>query len=122
MKQSGHARSETIAETGRYLSSVQAMVREQQELVARLESLAQGVETRTHDSQDDMDHDLQRTTAPNNPEGHGMDKVEVLDRALDDSLSEFDAILLQEMERIKQRSAERMSDLSDEATEVAKKV
>jgi hypothetical protein len=61
-------------------------------------------------------------TDPTIPEEQEVDRVTVLDRTLDESLAEFDAMLLIEMERIKKRSAERMSDLSDEATEVARRL
>ena len=56
------------------------------------------------------------------PEEQAVDEVAVLDRELDRSLSEFDEMLLKELDLIRAKSSERMRDLAEEAAAAAKRL
>jgi hypothetical protein len=56
------------------------------------------------------------------PEEQTQDRVTELDRQLSASLTEFDAMLLKEMETIETESAAKMHDLAQEAAEAARRL
>jgi hypothetical protein len=56
------------------------------------------------------------------PDEGELDEVAALDRELNDSLAAFDDMLLEEMDRIRQRSAAKMTDLAAEAAAAAKRL
>jgi hypothetical protein len=59
---------------------------------------------------------------PDIPEQQTVDEVAALDRELNRSLSEFDEMLLKELDLIRAKSADKMQDLAQQAAEAAKRL
>ena len=122
LKKSGNASPEVIKDYEIYLERVQAMVAENQKTVTDMEAAysryAAAKKQSTPASQDETD----KLPGEPIPEEQSVDELATLDRELDESLSEFDEMLLKELELIRSRSAEKMRDLSEEAAEAAKRL
>ena len=69
-------------------------------------------------SSDEMENMLD----PQIPEQQNVDELAALDKALNESLSEFDEMLLKELDLIQAKSADRMQDLAQEAAAAAKRL
>jgi hypothetical protein len=122
LKKSGNASPEVIRDYEIYLERVQAMVAENQKIVNDMEAAYARYSTAkrqsTPASQDETDKILEEPI----PEEQSVDELAALDRELDESLSEFDEMLLKELDLIRARSAEKMRDLAEEAAEAAKRL
>jgi hypothetical protein len=59
---------------------------------------------------------------PQIPEQQNVDELAALDRELNESLSEFDEMLLKELDLIQAKSAGKMQDLAQEAAAAAKRL
>ena len=122
LKKSGNASPEVIKDYEIYLERVQAMVAENQKTVTDMEAAysryAAAKKQSTPAPQDETDK------LPEEPisEEQSVDELAALDRELDESLSEFDELLLKELDLIRARSAEKMRDLAEEAAEAAKRL
>ena len=119
-KESGNASADDIRNHEAYLERVQAMVAENRKAVAKMEkayaehpALSPGQKT---SSKSPASSDQQI------PEEQTQDRVAELDRQLSASLTEFDGMLLKEMETIEAESAAKMRDLAQEAAEAAKRL
>lgn len=121
LKGSGKATPETLKEYETYLDRVQSLVDEKEKVVGEMEAAysrrQEAVKTQ------DVSSPVQSESAPASklPEGETPDEATALDQELDDSLSEFDEMLLKEMEEIQARSAERIRELSEEAEAAGKR-
>jgi hypothetical protein len=122
LKKSGNASPEVIKDYEIYLDRVRAMVAENQKTVNDMEAAysrhASAKKQSTPASQDETD---KLVTEPI-PEEQSVDELAALDRELDESLSEFDELLLKELELIRAKSAEKMRDLAEEAAAAAKRL
>jgi hypothetical protein len=122
LKKSGNASPEVIKDYEIYLERVQAMVAENQKTVTDMEAAysryAAAKKQSTPASQDETDKLPEEPI----PEEQSVDELAALDRELDESLSEFDEMLLKELDLIRARSAEKMRDLAEEAAEAAKRL
>jgi len=121
LKKSGNASAEEIRDYEIYHERVQAMVAENRKRVAELESAY-----RRHKPEGKTPQTTESGGSPGSdesiPEMQTQDQVAELDRQLTASLSQFDAMLLKEMETIDTRSAAKMRDLAQEAAEAAKRL
>jgi hypothetical protein len=117
LKKSGNASAEDIRNYEAYLERVQAMVAENRKMVEKMErAYAEHPEGQKTSSQSS------ELSGEQIPEEQVQDPVAELDRQLSASLTEFDAMLLKEMETIETESAAKMRDLAQEAAEAAKRL
>jgi hypothetical protein len=119
-KASGNASAEDIRNYEAYLERVQAMVEENRKTVAKMEKayaehppLSSGQKTSSKSAE---------LSEQQIPEEQTQDRVAELDRQLSASLTEFDGMLLKEMETIETESAAKMRDLAQEAAEAARRL
>jgi hypothetical protein len=122
LKQSGEANPDDLKNYQIYLSRVQAMVVENQKIVDEMEK----AEAR-HQGTDKTGGGSQSPSAAGAPPAAMAPEKEAgelgsLDRTLGDSLSEFDQMLLKEMDEIRAQSESRMSTLAQEAASAAERI
>ena len=120
LKKSGSASAEDIRNYEAYLERVQAMVAENRKMVEKMESAYAGHPA--HSPGQRASSDLPKLSDQQIPEEQTQDPVAKLDRQLSASLTEFDAMLLKEMETIETESDAKMRDLAQEAAEAAKRL
>ncbi len=123
LKKSGSASDEDIRNYEIYHERVEAMVAEHRKRVEEMERAY-----RQHTPQGKPSSQTQAGKGPSAsdetmPEGqYSQDQVAELDRQLSASLSQFDTMLLKEMETIETQSEAKMRDLAQEAAEAAKRL
>jgi hypothetical protein len=117
LKKSGNASDEDIRNYEAYLERVQAMVAENRRMVAKMESAYA-----RHPSGKENSSEPPKVSDQKIPEEQVQDQVAELDRELSASLSEFDALLLKEMETIESESTAKMHDLAQEAADAARRL
>ena len=122
IKLSGGVSSDVIEDYERYLNRVQAMVAEHREMVAKIEALNDRYDIRNAPDRSEYSDDTEAMMNPAIPEEAVEDEVAVLDRQLDRSLSQFDEMLLKELDLIRAKSSKRMRDLAEEAAAAAKRL
>jgi hypothetical protein len=120
LKKSGNATDEDIRNYEAYLERVQAMVAENRKTVEKMESAY--AEHPPHSPGQKTSSESPKLSDQQIPEEQSQDPVAELDRQLSASLTEFDAMLLKEMETIETESAAKMRDLAQEAAEAAKRL
>jgi hypothetical protein len=116
-KKSGNASAEDIRNHETYLERVQAMVAENRKTVKKMESAYA-----EHPPSQKTSSESPKLSDQQIPEEQTQDPVAELDRQLSASLTEFDGMLLKEMESIETESAAKMRDLAQEAAEAAKRL
>jgi hypothetical protein len=121
LRESGHSGPETIADARLYIERIRAMVQENQVWVSRLEALYTEY-TGNPPPAGQRDQMVAPMMDPAIPEEGVSDEITALDRALDDSLAEFDERLLQELALMRRQSGEKMSDLAAEAAAAARRL
>ena len=119
-KESGNASAEDIRNHEAYLERVQAMVAENRKALAKME-MAYAQHPPPSPGQKTSSKSP-RVSDQQIPEEQTQDPVAELDRQLSASLTEFDGMLLKEMETIETESAAKMHDLAKEAAEAAKRL
>jgi hypothetical protein len=122
LKQSGKASAEDIRNYEAYHERVQAMVAENRKIVEKMEAAQARHSPTQKGSKAATSGESEKLSDPSIPEEQTQDQVAELDRQLSASLSEFDAMLLKEMETIETESAAKMRDLAQEAAEAAKRL
>jgi hypothetical protein len=122
LKQSGKATPEVIQDYEIYLNRVRAMVAENQKIVNEMEATYASYTPEKSPSGSTPADEMDKMLDPDIPEQQTADELAALDRELDQSLSEFDAMLLKELELIRAKSADKMQDLAREAAEAAKRL
>ncbi|MBW1852031.1 MAG: hypothetical protein JRJ15_11485 [Deltaproteobacteria bacterium] len=122
LRTSGQASPEIIDDYEFYLTRVQAMVDENRKVLKEMEAAYAGYLPLKQPASKDATKDLEDMLNPNIPEEQTVDEVAVLDQEFNDSLAEFDSMLLQEFDAIRARSAEKMRDLAGEAAEAAERL
>jgi hypothetical protein len=116
LKRTGKTSPEIIKEYETYLKNVELMVSENRRIVKNMEA---AVARRTGS------HPSAAATAPDPLRGSGIpeeitvDRLTALDRELDGSLAAFDELLLNELELIRARSADKMRDFALDAADAA---
>ena len=122
LKQSGNASEEVIKDYEIYLERVQAMVAENQKIVRDMEAAWARHSPPKKETGSTFSNELDNMLDPQIPEQQTVDELAALDKELDASLSEFDEMLLKELELIRSKSADKMRDLAEEAAEAAKRL
>ena len=122
LKKSGEASPEVIADFEIYLDRVRAMVAENQKIVRDMEATYARYVAAASTSGSAAADDKDKMLDPDIPEQQTVDEVTALDRELDQSLSEFDELLLKELDLIRAKSADKMQDLAQEAAEAARRL
>ena len=122
LKKSETASAEDIRNYETYLERVQAMVAENRQTVAKMEAAYAEHSPAKESSETSAPGELEKHSNPTIPEENAPDQVAELDRQLNASLSEFDAVLLKKMEAIEAESAAKMRDLAEQAAEAAKRL
>lgn len=122
LRTSGQVSPEIINDYEFYLTRVQAMVDENRKVLKEMEAAYANYVPRKKPASKDATKDLEDMLNPNIPEEQTVDEVAVLDQEFNDSLAEFDSMLLQEFDAIHARSAEKMRDLAEEAAEAAERL
>jgi hypothetical protein len=122
LKQSGKASPDDLKNYEIYLSRVQAMVAEHQKMVEEMEKARAG-----HRGAEKTGGGSPATPPSGAPSAamapeRDSGELDSLDRKLSDSLSEFDQMLLKEMDEIRAKSESRMSTLAQEAASAAGKI
>lgn len=122
LKQSGKANPEDLKNYEIYLSRVQAMVAENQKIVEEMEKAyarRQGTENIGGTSKSPPSAEVPPAAAA---PGQESGELGTLDRELSASLSQFDQMLLKEMDDIRAKSESRMSTLAQEAASAAQRI
>ncbi|MBW1970891.1 MAG: hypothetical protein JRI82_15610 [Deltaproteobacteria bacterium] len=122
LKKSGDATPDVIEDYEFYLSRVQAMVAENRKVVAKMEALNARYDIQKASDGSAHTDNTGAMVDPAIPEEQVVDEVAALDRQLDSSLTEFDGMLLKELDLIRAKSSERMRDLAEEAAEAAERL
>ena len=122
LKRSKNASAEDIRNYETYLESVQEMVAENRKTVAKMEAAYAEQPPRKESSETPARNELEKLSDPTIPEENAPDRLAELDRQLNASLSEFDAVLLKKMETIESESDAKMRDLAEKAAEAAKRL
>jgi hypothetical protein len=122
LKQSGNASEEVIKDYEIYLERVQAMVAENQKIVRDMEAAWARHSPPKKETGSTSSNELDNMLDPQIPEQQTVDELAALDKELDASLSEFDEMLLKELELIRSKSADKMRDLAEEAAAAAKRL
>ena len=122
LKQSGKANPDDLKNYETYLSRVREMVAENQKMVEEMENARAA-----HRGAVKTGGGSPATPPSGAPSGAMAPEKEAgelgsLDRTLSDSLSEFDQMLLKEMDEIRAKSESRMSTLAQEAAAAAKSI
>ena len=122
LKKSGQASPEIIDDYEIYLARVRAMVDENHTVVKAMEmAYARHFPAKKYESPDDSAK-LKDMLDPGIPEEEAVDAVVALDQELNNSLAEFDEILLKEFDLIRAQSERELRDLAEEAAEAAKRL
>ncbi len=122
LKQSANASPQVINDYEIYLQRVQAMVAENRKIVREMESTYARYGRSEIKSSSASSDEMKNMLDPQIPEQQNVDELAALDSELNDSLSEFDEMLLKELDLIQAKSAERMQDLAQEAAAAAKRL
>jgi len=122
LKTSGQASQEIISDYEFYLTRVQAMVEENRQIIRRMEAAYAGHLSRRKSTGQDTSKELENMLNSKIPEEQTVDEVAALDREFNNSLAEFDDMLLKEFDDIRARSAEKMRDLAEEAAEASERL
>jgi len=122
LKQSGKANPDDLKNYETYLSRVREMVAENQKMVEEMENARAA-----HRGAENTGGGSPATPPSGAPSGAMAPEKEAgelgsLDRTLSDSLSEFDQMLLKEMDEIRAKSESRMSTLAQEAASAAQRI
>ena len=117
LKESGSASEEAVKDYETYLESVAAMTAENQKIVEQMEAAYAGKSSGMTGS-----NELNKMADPDIPEEQTIDEVAALDRQLNTSLAKFDGMLLEEMDKIRAGSSQKLQNLAEEAAEAAKRL
>ena len=122
LKQSSNASPQVIQDYEIYLQRVQAMVAENRKIVRDMEAAYARYATSETQEISASSDEVESMLNPQIPEQQEVDELAALDRELNESLSEFDEMLLKELDLIQAKSAGKMQDLAEEAAAAAKRL
>jgi hypothetical protein len=122
LKKSDGVSPDVIADYEIYLDRVQAMVAENEKIVSEMEAAYARYVGHKKEPITQSPEDMDKMLNPTIPEQESIDEVAALDRELNASLSDFDDMLLKEMDNIQAKSAKKLQDLAAEAAEAAKRL
>jgi hypothetical protein len=122
LRKSGAASPEVIQDYETYLGRVQAMTKENRAALRRMEAVYARHAPSNGAAGRGAANELEKVTNPAIREEQTVDELAALDREFNNSLAEFDEMLLQELDAIRIESAEKMRDLAQEAEEAARRL
>jgi hypothetical protein len=117
LKASGGASGEAVEDYETYLASVAAMTAENQKIVEQMEAAYAAKSSEVTGS-----NELNKMADPDIPEEQTIDEVAALDRQLNTSLAKFDGMLLEEMDKIRAGSSQKLQNLAEDAAQAAKRL
>ncbi len=122
LKNSGKATPEILNDYETYLNRIQAMVNENQKIVDNMEAAYSKYQksAKTTGCSNSIQSEGNRYTEV--PAEEEPDELSVLDSELNDSLAEFDEMLLKEMDEIRAKSENNMKNIAGEAAEAAERL
>ncbi|MBW2652115.1 MAG: hypothetical protein JRC57_03380 [Deltaproteobacteria bacterium] len=122
LKNSGKATPEILNDYETYLNRIQAMVNENQKIVDNMEATYSRYQksAKTTGCSNSIQSEGNRYTEV--PAEEEPDELSVLDSELNDSLAEFDEMLLKEMDEIRAKSENNMKNIAGEAAEAAERL
>lgn len=122
LKKADTVTPEIIKDYEIYLDRIQAMVSENQKMVDRMQKAYAGYQQSAKTT--GCSHSIQSKEDPYEevPTGDEPDELAVLDRELNDSLAEFDEMLLKELDDIRAKSENKMKSIRDAAADAAKRL
>ncbi|MBW1895458.1 MAG: hypothetical protein JRI47_00215 [Deltaproteobacteria bacterium] len=121
-KKSGQTAPEIINDYEVYLGRVQAITDENRRVLTKMEATYARHVPRKKSSDQEASRNLEEMMNPSIQEEQAVDELAALDREFNDSLTEFDEMLLEELDAIRIESAEKMRDLAQEAEEAARRL
>jgi hypothetical protein len=122
LKESGNASSEVLADYEAYLARVRDMVAVNQGIVEEMEAVYAKHAGTQRSGSSGKSSGAQDVPTIELPEEEAFDELAPLDRELDESLAAFDEMLLRELDEIRAKSADKMTDLATEAAEAARRL
>jgi hypothetical protein len=122
LKKSEQTSPDIIKDYNTYLIRVQAMVAENRKKVDELEALSAKHTSRKATCGAPSSDNTSAMLDPSIPEEEVVDEVAALDRRLDNSLADFDEVLLKELDLIQAKSSEKLQDLAEEAEAAAQRL
>lgn len=122
LRQTGQTPCDVITDYEVYLERVRAMLAENQRLVKQLESLQLQRSITTSSRQASEAETLQAIIDAPIAEEEVTDEVDALDRELSASLAEFDDMLLEELQLIREQSSPKIDALAQAAAEAAERL
>lgn len=122
LKNSGKATPESLNDYETYLNHIQVMVNENQKIVDNMEAAYSRYQkpAKTTGCSNSIQSEGNRYTEVSVEED--PDELSVLDSELNDSLAEFDEMLLKEMDEIRAKSESNMKNIAGEAAEAAERL
>jgi hypothetical protein len=122
LKKSGNASPEAIRDYEEYLARVREMTAENHKIVKEMEAAYERHGPDAVPSGTAVPSNSDTIYDPSIPEENTVDQVAALDREFNESLAQFDDRLLNEMDKIRADSADKLQDLAQEAAEAAKRL
>ncbi len=122
LKNSEKATPEILNDYETYLNRIQAMVNENQKIVDNMESAYSRHQKPAKTTGSSNSIQSEGNLSKKMPVEEEPDELAVLDRELNDSLAEFDEMLLKEMDEIRAKSENNMRNMAEEAAEAAKRL
>ena len=122
LKKSGNASPGAIKDYEEYLSSVRAMTAENRKILEQMEAAYDRHSPDATSSETAVSNNSDKIYDPSIPEEKTVDEVAALDKEFNESLAQFDDRLLNEMDKIRADSADKLQDLAQEAAEAAKRL
>ena len=122
LKESGNASPEVLADYEAYLARVRDMVAVNQSMVEEMEAAYAKHAGSERSVNSGKSSGVQDVPPVELPEEEAFDELAPLDRELDESLAAFDEMLLRELDEIRAKSADKMTDLATEAAAAARRL
>jgi hypothetical protein len=122
LRKSGNASPEVLADYEAYLARVREMVTVNQGIVKEMEAVFAKHPSVKSSVNSGTALEAEDARAVELPDEEAFDKLAPLDREFDESLAAFDEMLLRELDEIRAKSADKMTDLAQEAAAAARRL
>ena len=122
LRKFGNASPEVLADYEAYLERVREMVAVHQRIVEEMEAVYAKHPSMKSSVNSGTSSEVKDARAVELPDEEAFDELAPLDREFNESLAEFDEMLLRELDEIRAKSAEKMTDLAQEAAAAARRL
>ena len=122
LRKFGNASPEVLADYETYLERVREMVAVHQRIVEEMEAVYAKHPSMKSSVNSGTSSEVKDARAVELPDEEAFDELAPLDREFNESLAEFDEMLLRELDEIRAKSAEKMTDLAQEAAAAARRL